>query len=167
MPMINLNNMKVESTEQSLYNLTPQQLKQDAVDRMYDHVNFPSLVSRIKAVFVDMLLLLVVFTITSIFIDSVAELSDFTKGSILIFMVYLYDPLMTSLAGGTLGHKMMEIKVRRYVDPKRNISLPMALIRFLVKGLLGWLSFLTVTGSMRKRAIHDLLGGSIVMAAKD
>jgi hypothetical protein len=43
----------------------------------------------------------------------------------------------------------------------------MALIRFLVKGLLGWLSFLTVTGSTRKRAIHDLLGGSIVMAAKD
>lgn len=81
-------------------------------------------------------------------------------------MFYLYDPIFTAFTGSTLGHKIMKLKVRRYREPERKISLGQALLRFIIKGLLGWISFFTVTGNERKRAIHDLASGSILLPDK-
>lgn len=133
------------------------------LETRYDGVTFPSLVERIKALFVDMVIILIIFTATTLFIDAFGDIPDFAKGFILIFMLYLYDPVLTSFTGSTLGHKVMKLKVREYQDPEKKISLVRALLRFMTKGLLGWISFLTVTSNKRKRAIHDMVGGSIVL----
>jgi uncharacterized RDD family membrane protein YckC len=136
------------------------------LETAYDSTMFPSLVSRIKALFVDVVIILIIFTATTLFIDSFGEIPSFVRGFILIFMLYLYDPLLTSLTGSTLGHKLMNLKVRRYDEPDRKISLGQAFGRFFIKGLLGWISFLTVTGNPRKRAIHDIASGSIMLSAR-
>jgi len=136
------------------------------LETKYDGVNFPNLVVRIKALFIDVLIMLMVFTVTTLLIDAFGEIPNFVRGFILIFMLYLYDPVLTSLTGSSLGHKVMKLKVRRYDNPENKISLGRAFLRFLVKGLLGWLSFLTVTGNKRKRAIHDLVSGSIILTDK-
>ena len=143
-------------------------LVQEEIDleTKYDVTLFPSLVVRIKAVFIDVLIMLMIFTATALFIGSFGDIPDFAKGFILIFMFYLYDPVLTSFYGGTLGHKMMKLKVRKYANPEVNISLGQAFLRFFIKGFLGWLSFLTVTGNRRKRAIHDLASGSIILMDK-
>lgn len=78
-------------------------------------------------------------------------------------MIYLYDPIFTSFTGGTLGHKLMKLKVKKFEQSDKNISLISAFLRFLVKGMLGWVSFLTVTGNKNKRAIHDVVSGSIIL----
>lgn len=132
----------------------------------YDGATFPSLVTRIQALFIDVVLMLMMFTATTLVIDTFGDIPSFVKGFILIFMFYLYDPIFTSLTGSTLGHKMMKLKVRRYGEPERKISLGQAFLRFFTKGVLGWLSFLTVTGNKHKRAIHDLASGSIVLTDK-
>ena len=132
----------------------------------YDATAFPSLVTRIKAVFIDIVIMLIVFTVTTLFIDKFGDIPNFVKGSIIIFMFYLYDPILTSFTGSTLGHKIMKLKVRRYKNPDKRISLAQALLRFITKGLLGWVSFLTVTSNKRKRAIHDIASGSIIMNVK-
>lgn len=132
----------------------------------YAGCRLPNLLTRVKAVFVDLLIMLLIFTGTTLFIDAFGEIPDFVRGSILIFMVYLYDPLLTAFTGSTLGHKAMNLKVRRFEDPERRISLGHAFLRFFTKGLLGWLSFLTVTSNRRKRAIHDMASGSIVLVEK-
>lgn len=130
----------------------------------YEGATFPSLLVRMKALFIDVIVMLIIFTATTLFIDTFGDIPDFVKGSIAIFMFYLYDPMLTSLTGSTLGHKAMKLKVRKYKDPEKRISFGQALIRFLTKGSLGWLSFLTVTGNERKRAIHDIVSGSIILS---
>lgn len=140
---------------------TPVKVKPDV-----DPATLPSLVSRIKALFIDFLFMLFVFALASTLIDAVGPVPDFVRGFIIIFMVYLYDPLLTSLTGSTVGQRIMGLKVRRNQNPDRKISIGQAFLRFFVKGLLGWLSFLTVTGNERKRAIHDLASGSIVLVSR-
>lgn len=144
----------------------PGTIEEDKSDTLYNGVIFPSLLSRVKALFVDIVIMLAIFTVTTLIIDTVGAVPSFVRGSIAIFMFYLYDPILTSFTGSTLGHKAMNLKVRKYNDPEKRISLGQAFVRFLTKGFLGWLSFLTVTGNKRKRAIHDMTSGSIILYTK-
>jgi uncharacterized RDD family membrane protein YckC len=135
----------------------------EVIDRFYAGVKFPVLLARVKALLIDALILLSIFTAASLILDKLESTPDWVRGFIYIFMAFLYDPILTSMTGGTLGHKMIGIKVKRYSQPDMNISFPMALFRFLIKGSLGWLSFLTVTSNEHKRALHDKFSGSIVL----
>lgn len=129
----------------------------------YPQALLPNLVVRIKAVFIDLVILLLVFAVTSLIMDAAGNVSPFIKGSIAIFMLYLYDPIFTAFTAGTIGHKIMKLKIKQLKDSDKNISLFAALLRFLVKASLGWISFFTVTGNTNKRAIHDLASGSIML----
>ncbi|GCC51819.1 RDD family protein [Chryseotalea sanaruensis] len=126
-------------------------------------LQFPSLLSRVKALILDSLVILFVFSIVSVLINLLGDIPSFLKGFILIFMFYLYDPLLTSFFGATLGHRIMSLTVRKYNNHDLKISLGKALLRFFLKLFLGWISFLTVTSSKQKRAIHDIVSGSIVI----
>ena len=130
---------------------------------IYPESALPTLLTRVKAMAVDLCILLAVFSVSSVLIDAIGGASDLLRGSIFVFMLYLYDPLLTTLTGGTLGHKLMKLKVRCYDEPEKKISIWQALLRFMVKACLGWLSFLTVTGTKNKRAIHDIVSGSIIL----
>jgi uncharacterized RDD family membrane protein YckC len=156
--------MEILDSKDSIENLTHGE--NDVLETEFKGVIFPSLVTRIKALFIDSLIILLVFTAITLLINSLGDIPAFMKGFVLIFMIYLYDPILTSLTGSTLGHKVMKLKVRRYNDPEKKISIGQALIRFLIKGLLGWISFLTVTANKHKRAIHDLASGSIMLNDK-
>jgi uncharacterized RDD family membrane protein YckC len=148
------------------YESVPELEDDGRLETKYDGTTFPSLVTRIKALFIDVIIMLIIFTCTTLFIDAFGDIPDFVKGLIAVFMFYLYDPILTSFTGSTLGHKVMKLKVRKYADPEKRISLGQAFLRFIIKGFLGWISFLTVTGSKHKRAIHDMASGSIIMAVK-
>jgi uncharacterized RDD family membrane protein YckC len=104
-----------------------------------------------------------VFATVSILIDMIGNVPSILKGFIVVFMLYLYDPILTAFTGGTIGHKLMKLKIKQLQDPEKNTSLLAALLRFLIKGMLGWISFFTVTGNTNKRAIHDLASGSITL----
>lgn len=123
----------------------------------------PSLLARIKAVVIDLILLLIVFSATSVVTDMFGDVPTFVRGTIAVVMLVLYDPLLTAFTGGTIGHKLIGIRVKKYAALHENISFVNAVVRFTVKSGLGWLSFLTVTSSKDKRAIHDSLSGSIVL----
>lgn len=142
------------------------QSEPDRIQTHYAGYRLPSLLARVKALVVDMLIVLAIFTLTTLVINVLGEVPDMARGLILVFMFYLYDPLLTSLTGATLGHRFMNLTVRKYAHPERRISFGQAFVRFLTKGLLGWLSFLTVTGNSCKRAIHDLVSGTIVLVDK-
>jgi uncharacterized RDD family membrane protein YckC len=128
-----------------------------------DSNKLPSLVLRVMAIFFDLVIMLIVFSLASVLIDMVNDVPVFIKGSLAVTMFILYDPLLTAFSGGTLGHKIMGLTVKQFDSPHQNISVVSAFLRFAVKGTLGWLSFLTVTSSKNKRAIHDTLSGSIVL----
>ena len=66
-----------------------------------------------------------------------------------------------ALTGSTVGHYLCNLRV---VDNKTggNINFFKAVLRTLLKAVLGWLSFVTMATTRRHQAIHDLATNSTV-----
>jgi uncharacterized RDD family membrane protein YckC len=84
-----------------------------------------------------------------------------------LFVFGLYDPLFTSAFGGIIGAMVLGIRIKKENNHKRNIVFPLAIIRFLTKASLGWISLLTVSGNEKRKAIHDYIAGSVVVNRKN
>lgn len=128
-------------------------------------VKFPGVLDRVKAIVTDsvvMLLFIIIITYTFSFFDNVP---DNAKIAAFVFIFILYDPIFTSTFGATIGHMMIGIRVKRESDETRNILFPLAILRFIVKASLGWISLVTVSGNKKGKAIHDYLVGSVVVYA--
>ena len=70
--------------------------------------------------------------------DSIRRIVGFSAAAIWL----LYEPLLVSLTGSTLGHLYCNIRV---VDNRGgNISFAKAVLRTVLKTAFGWLSFLTM-----------------------
>ena len=82
-------------------------------------------------------------------------------GVAVVIALLLYEPVLVSYTGGTLGHYFTNLRV---VDARDdgNISFPKACARVAIKGLLGLYSFVTLAATRRNQAVHDLLTRSTV-----
>lgn len=124
---------------------------------------YPNLVTRIKALMADIVVLLILMVCITYVFANFESVPDNGRMIAFIFIFYLYDPILTSLSGGTIGHHLLGLRVKREDGSGKNLLLYMAILRFVIKSLLGWLSLLTVTGNDKKRAIHDYIGQSVVV----
>jgi uncharacterized RDD family membrane protein YckC len=88
---------------------------------------------------------------------------DFSRvlGVLVVIALLLYEPILVSRIGGTLGHYFNNLRV---VDEGHggNISFLKACARVVIKGLLGVYSFVILAATRRNQAVHDLLTGSTV-----
>ncbi len=78
-----------------------------------------------------------------------------------LLALLLYEPVLVSFTGGTLGHYFTYLRV---VDDRNggNVSFLKACARVVIKGLLGWYSFVVMMATRRNQAVHDLLTRSTV-----
>jgi uncharacterized RDD family membrane protein YckC len=77
--------------------------------------------------------------------------------------VIAYEPLATAF-GCTLGQALMRFRVRT-VEGLTRIGVAQAYGRFVVKYLLGIISFATIPARSDRRAMHDLASETIVVEA--
>lgn len=126
---------------------------------------FPPLVKRYKALLIDVILLFTVMIITMIMVDD-TEYRTPVMVSLGLILVLTYEPVLT-VYSATIGQRLMKIRVRDINDPSRPIHLGLAYVRVVVKDLLGWLSFISIHFNAEHRAIHDILGSSIVIDVRD
>jgi RDD family len=84
-----------------------------------------------------------------------------TLGILVVLVLVLYEPVLVSLTGGTLGHYFTNLRVVDERD-QGNVSFLKALARLALKSLLGWYSFIVMTATRRNQAMHDLLTRSTV-----
>jgi uncharacterized RDD family membrane protein YckC len=82
-------------------------------------------------------------------------------GIVVVIALLLYEPVLVSLTGGTVGHYFTNLRV---VDDRDggNVSFPKACARVVIKGLLGWYSFVILAATRRNQAVHDLITRSTV-----
>ena len=159
-------NNKPETTEIkdiSQYDDQSETDKEQNSDDPYRDMIFPSLVTRVKALMIDLVVILCIFSLASLIIDKFDQTPIFVRVLIFIFCIYLYEPLLITLYGGTIGHHLVKIGIRKVNHPEKKINLLQASVRFITKYIFGWLSFITVTFNRRKRAIHDMVSRSIVL----
>lgn len=137
--------------------------QEDAIDF---YIRRPSLPLRIKSMLIDAVILIgLMFLITRLF-DWLEVSSPKIRGGAL-FLVLLYEPIATAIYQ-TIGQKISGIRVVRFSNLETNrerkrISFFSSLFRYLAKGLLGWISLLTVTSSKYGQAIHDTTVGSVMV----
>ena len=90
------------------------------------------------------------------------EEDGWVRGLIFIGIWGVYEPVAMTI-GCTLGNYLMKIRVKKFASASKRINLLQAYTRFVVKMLLGWVSFLTINSNKERRAIHDFAAGSVMV----
>lgn len=122
---------------------------------------YPGVFIRVKAMIVDLGILLFSMVLISSIFSSFEQIPDSVRLLSFLFIFFFYDPLFITLFGGTLGHMAIGIRVKRKGDEEQNLSFRAALTRFVFKSALGWISLITVSGN--SMAIHDQIVKSVVI----
>jgi len=126
-------------------------------------IRYANIFPRSKALFIDSVVIVAFMYFASEILMLFDEVPTYVRVLTAIFIFVLYDPIFVSQFGQTIGHSRINLVVRREDNPEKNISFLAALIRFVVKFALGWLSLLTISGSEKKQAIHDSFVKSVVI----
>jgi len=121
----------------------------------------PSINKRIMSSTIDGLLIMIAFTIISSLFRQSDDLSVIIRISTFVVFLLLYEPIMTSKYC-TLGQLITGIRVIDYENAGK-ISLVSSFLRFLVKLVLGIISFIVISFSKDRRALHDFVAHSVVV----
>lgn len=122
---------------------------------------YPSIPKRIKASLADS----VIFLITAVFIMSIYyHIGVETPFIALIVLLpyLLYEPILVSTRGQTIGHVFLGIQVVDKVSIGR-VSFFNALFRFIAKVFLGAVSLAWAFFTNRQQALHDIVSKSVVI----
>src|SRR5688572_2962545 len=120
---------------------------------------YPTLVRRVQSIFLDTSIILISMFIVSGILNYFEQTPNWIRGALFIGLWFIYEPLCMTL-GGTIGNRILKLRIIKNNTSKGNINLFQAYVRFFVKLLLGWISFLTIHMNREKRAIHDFAAGS-------
>lgn len=123
---------------------------------------YPQLTDRIQSSFIDMMLLIVLMFVFASILDRYENVPDWVRIAMFAGVWVVYEPLCMTI-GFTLGNYVKNIRVRKYSDSTHRINIFQAIIRYPIKMLLGWVSFLTINTNPKRRAIHDLVSGTVMI----
>lgn len=123
---------------------------------------YPELSERIQSSFIDGLFSIALIFACSAGLEKAGEVADEVRIGLFVLIFIAYEPVCTSL-GCTLGNYIKGIRVRNVSNPSHKINFLQALIRYVVKIFMGWLSFITIHFNPQKRAMHDLAAGSLMI----
>jgi uncharacterized RDD family membrane protein YckC len=117
---------------------------------------------RLRGMMLDWIITLVVI-FGALLVAATVRSDNFSRalGILVVISLLLYEPVLVSRMGGTLGHYFTNLRV---VDERHhgNISFLKACARVVIKGLLGLYSFIVMMATRRNQAVHDLLTRSTV-----
>ncbi|MFM2399344.1 MAG: hypothetical protein RL341_1501 [Pseudomonadota bacterium] len=126
------------------------------------NIYYPRLIRRVQAVLIDEFLIFLSVFLCLIVGTNAGVQSVVGKVMLIAVPIFILDPVLTSFTGGTIGHHLRGVRVAK-LDGVTRINIFAATLRFVVKIVLGWLSFLIVPASRRHQAIHDKLVKSVVV----
>jgi uncharacterized RDD family membrane protein YckC len=134
-------------------------------EHINDSILKPTLLSRLKSTFIDYTVIFLLLLLVSTLLDRFMINSIFPR-LLVFFIVLMYEPFFTSL-GQTLGQKIMNLRVYDALKYKNenqlvNISLPKAMVRYVLKTVLGFVSLFTIHSDSFGQAIHDKAAQSIM-----
>lgn len=128
---------------------------------------YPQLQERTKAAMIDSVLLISLIIVTGDLLQWMPNPSPTLKAALFLLYFVLYEPLLVSIRGGTIGHALAGISIRRFHYTTEKINFFAALWRFLLKITLGWISVISYFTNKEGRMIHDKLSGAIMVYSKE
>jgi len=122
---------------------------------------YPRLIKRIKAALVDFSITTLLLFFCAVILQEWETTPSYLKFFVFLLPIFITEPLLVSLTGGSLGHHLFNIKIKEKAKGKR-LSIPKCIIRFLLKVFLGPISTLYVLLTSKHLMFHDIITGSIV-----
>lgn len=123
---------------------------------------YPSLSDRVQSTFIDTLVIVAVMFVFAAWLEKFAHAPEWISIVLFFGLWAIYEPLCTAI-GGTVGNLFKGIRVRKYGEENNSINFFQAFFRYILKISLGWLSFVSIHFNREKRAIHDLVAGSVMI----
>ena len=123
---------------------------------------YPELKLRVQSAFIDAILVIVLMFATASVLDKFDNVPDSVRIILFIMIVLLYEPFFMTL-GCTLGNYFSQVRVRKEANSSKRINFLQAIVRYPIKLILGWISFLTISSNPKRRAIHDMVSGTVVI----
>jgi uncharacterized RDD family membrane protein YckC len=134
----------------------------NAVPELPGQAQYARFSRRLRGMFVDWVLaIVVIFGAIMIAVSVGHEIVSRSLAILVALFLILYEPLLVSRTGGTIGHRYTNLRV---VDDRTggNLSMRTASIRAGIKAMLGVYSFIVMMATRRNQALHDLLTHSTV-----
>jgi len=123
-------------------------------------IRYPRLIKRIQAALIDsFIFVFFLYGFSSVLID--IEIYGGFKAASFALAIMILEPVLVWKTGGTIGHHSLGLRIQ-HKQTGRNLSLMLAVVRFLIKLPLGLVSFFFVLLTKRRQAIHDILVNSLV-----
>jgi uncharacterized RDD family membrane protein YckC len=117
---------------------------------------------RFRGIVLDWMILMAIL-FGALMLASTVRNDNFARvlGTMVIAALLLYEPVLVSFTGSTLGHYFTNLRV---VDERTggNVSFFKACARAAIKGVLGLYSFVILMAARRNQAVHDILTKSTV-----
>lgn len=123
---------------------------------------YPPLTDRIQSTFIDTIVIVILMFAFASILEKFDNVPDWMRMVMFAVLFVAYEPLCMTL-GFTPGNYLKGIRVRKNSDATKRINLLQAIARYPVKLFLGWISFLTINSNSKRRAIHDLVSGSLMI----
>lgn len=123
---------------------------------------YPTLLDRVQSSFIDGIFIIIMMFAIASALDKYEDPPAWVRIVLFFGLWAIYDPLCTSL-GFTIGNYIKGLRVRDANDTTRRINFAQAFVRYCLKMLLGWISFLTIHSNAQRRAIHDFAAGSVIV----
>jgi uncharacterized RDD family membrane protein YckC len=127
-----------------------------------ESINYPTLSDRVQSTFIDTVFIVILMFALATILDKYENPPDWIRIALFFGLWVIYEPLCTTL-GFTIGNFVKGIRVREHSNPAKRINFFQALLRYAIKILLGWLSFITIHSNPQRRAMHDLVAGSVMI----
>jgi uncharacterized RDD family membrane protein YckC len=126
---------------------------------------YPALIDRVQSIFIDFLFIFLMMFFFSWLLDKFTDVPDWTRIVLFFGLWAIYEPLCVVL-GCTIGQYIKGLRVKAHSDPNRRINIFASYVRYILKTVLGWISFLTINTNEERRAIHDLVSGSVMISIR-
>jgi uncharacterized RDD family membrane protein YckC len=127
---------------------------------------YPTLLKRAQSIFIDSILMVLLMFVAGWLFDKYSgdnnENDALFRAIAFVGIWAVYEPLSQTL-GCTLGNYLMKIRVRKNLDENKRVNIFQAYARFVIRVLLGWFSFITIGFNEKRRAIHDLVSGTVMV----
>ncbi len=123
---------------------------------------YPSLSDRFQSLLVDSIFIIILMFVFASILENFENPPNWIRVALFFAIWGIYEPLCMTL-GFTIGNYLKGIRVRQVNNINKRINFFQAFIRYVIKALLGWLSFLTIHMNKERRAIHDLISGSVMI----
>jgi|GEM_PF-5620162 len=93
-------------------------------NELFVEINYPGVLVRIKAAIIDSLVIIAIMAVLTTLFSKFEYVPDNLRIAGFIFTFILYDPLCTSILGGTIGHIIMGSSSKKEFQYRKKYIIP-------------------------------------------